>query len=452
MHFHQTHQPDIMNCAVKLLSSLVVLVLFYAPPVQGEVSAEQGKEIYQGNCSSCHQLGGKLVGPNLYGVEKRWEGREELLVQFIQNSQNVINGGDEYAQNLYNEYNQMVMPPMNLNEEEVQSVLAYISQEEQAEQAAAAPAAGGNASQAGGSAASGITFLGLSYDTTLLTLGVLALVLLVILLVLVKVQSSLNKLIWQKEHPGEAKAPSKSVLPSPGRLAELNQQLAYFITYRINPVFGVLGVIGAVVTLVAFAAYDKAQEVGSQQGYAPEQPIKFSHQIHAGQYQIGCQYCHTGVMKAKSANIPSTGVCMNCHNYINKGAEYGEEEIAKIYESNGYKPEDKNYNGSATWQGETEKPIEWVRIHNLPDHVYFNHAQHVNAGQLECTSCHGNMAGMKVARQVSSLEMGWCINCHRESEVNMENGFYQETYQFLENHEKYTVAEMGGLECSKCHY
>lgn len=440
-----------MMRAVKFLTSLAMMAFLFSVPLYAEVSAEQGQEIFQGNCSSCHKLGGKLVGPNLYGVEQRWEGREELLIQFIQNSQNVINSGDEYSQNLYNEYNQMVMPPMNLNEEEVKSVLAYIGQEEQAEQQAeAAPAAQGGA--AAGSAAAGVTFLGLSYDATLLALGILALVLLIILLVLVRVQSSLNQLIWQKEHPDESKESSKSLLPSPARLAELNQQLAYFITYRINHTFGVLGVIGAVVTLLAFAAYDKAQEVGSQQGYAPEQPIKFSHQIHAGQYQIDCQYCHTGVMKAKSANIPSTNICMNCHNYINKGAEYGTEEIAKIYESNGYDPEAKNYDGSATWQGETEEPIEWVRIHNLPDHVYFNHAQHVNAGQLECTSCHGNMAGMKVAKQVSSLEMGWCINCHRESEVNMENGFYKETYQFLENHEKYTVAEMGGLECSKCHY
>jgi hypothetical protein len=353
---------------------------------------------------------------------------------------------------LYNEYNQMVMPPMNLNEEEVKSVLAYVEAEKKSEQQAEASSAGASAGGGGGSATAGVTFLGLSYNTTLLVLGTLALVLLVILFVLVRLQSTLNALIWEREHPGETKAVSKPGLLSPARLAELNQQLAYFITYRINHTFGVLAVVGALVTLLAFAAYDKIQEVGSQQGYAPEQPIKFSHQIHAGQYQIDCQYCHTGVMKAKSANIPSTGICMNCHNYINKGQEYGKEEISKIYESNGYEPEAKSYDGSSRWQGETEDPIEWVRIHNLPDHVYFNHAQHVNAGQLECESCHGNMAGMKVAKQVSSLEMGWCINCHRETNVNTDNEYYKKTYPFLEAHEQYTVAEMGGLECSKCHY
>ena len=178
--------------------------------------------------------------------------------------------------------------------------------------------------------------------------------------------------------------------------------------------------------------------VGVQQGYAPKQPIAFSHKIHAGQYEIDCKYCHVGVMKNKSATIPSVNICMNCHNQIKTGTITGDAEIGKIV---------KAY--------ETNKPIEWVRIHNLPDLAYFNHAQHVNVAGVECQTCHGPIETMDVVRQHSLLTMGWCIDCHRKTDVNTKGNAYYDNLVEIHNQSKKTpmkVEDIGGLECSKCHY
>jgi hypothetical protein len=197
------------------------------------------------------------------------------------------------------------------------------------------------------------------------------------------------------------------------------------------------------------AAWDGMMGIGVYQGYMPEQPIWFSHKIHAGQNGVNCQYCHSGVEKSKVANVPSANVCMNCHKYIQEGTISGTKEIAKIYAALDYNPEKQTY-------GENQKPIKWVRVHNLPDHVYFNHAQHVKVGKIECTECHGEIAKMDTVYQNSPLTMGWCIDCHRKTEVKMEgNAYYNELHAKLK--EKYkgepiTVAKMGGLECAKCHY
>jgi len=238
----------------------------------------------------------------------------------------------------------------------------------------------------------------------------------------------------------------------------------------MNPTILVLTVGGVLSLFLVIDLYNRAQDLGLQQGYAPDQPIKFSHKLHAGQYGIDCQYCHTGVEKSKNANIPSANICMNCHTVVQNGPKYGTEEISKIYAAIGYDATTGSYTGET-------KPIEWVRIHNLPDHVYFNHKQHVVTGNLDCENCHGNVREMEVVEQVSLLEMGWCINCHRETEVIIDNNYYQEHFHqvfkddytafleknpgkgeevslgdFIKNHKKYTVGDLGGLECQKCHY
>jgi hypothetical protein len=185
----------------------------------------------------------------------------------------------------------------------------------------------------------------------------------------------------------------------------------------------------------------EAQNLGRQTGYEPDQPVLFSHKIHAGDNQIDCKYCHTTVTESKHAGIPSVSLCMNCHTAVRIGRNTGTEEIAKIYKAL-----------------ETGKPIEWIRVHNLPDHSYFNHAQHVSAGKVQCESCHGDVKTMDRIRQVQPLSMGWCIECHRKTEVQFtENGYYQ---KFVKLHEelksgkrtRITVEDVGGTECSKCHY
>jgi hypothetical protein len=204
---------------------------------------------------------------------------------------------------------------------------------------------------------------------------------------------------------------------------------------------GFMFVVVFVIAALGFkAVINGLYSVGVQQGYAPKQPIAFSHKIHAGQYEIDCKYCHVGVMKGKSATIPSVNICMNCHNQIKSGTNTGEAEIGKIVRA---------FNEN--------KPIEWVRIHNLPDLAYFNHSQHVNVAGVECQTCHGPIQEMDVVRQHSLLTMGWCIDCHRKTDVNTKGNAYYDKLVEIHKKEKGSksnmkVEDIGGLECSKCHY
>jgi hypothetical protein len=207
-----------------------------------------------------------------------------------------------------------------------------------------------------------------------------------------------------------------------------------------------------VIVLLAFgakASWDWMLFIDVEQGYEPEQPIWFSHQVHAGENGINCVYCHSSAEKGKTAGIPSANVCMNCHTAIKEGTYSGTTEIAKIYEALDYDPETQSY-------GDNPKPIEWVRIHNLPDLAYFNHSQHVVVGEIACQTCHGPVEDMHVMRQESMLTMGWCIDCHRKTEVKMDgNAYYDELHaKLMEKHpgEKITVDKMGGIDCVRCHY
>ena len=191
----------------------------------------------------------------------------------------------------------------------------------------------------------------------------------------------------------------------------------------------------------------------TDKGYKPEQPIKFSHKIHAGDNAIACQYCHNSVEKSRHAGIPTVNICMNCHQGISSGAITGEKEIAKIYAAAGFDVKSGKTDESKS------NPIKWVKVHNLPDHVYFNHSQHVVVGKIECAKCHGNLKEMTVAEQKVPLTMKWCIECHLKTEVAMDgNPYYEKLHaalkeQYKDQHlKKFTVAQMGGIECAKCHY
>ena len=221
-----------------------------------------------------------------------------------------------------------------------------------------------------------------------------------------------------------------------------------------NPTVAILIIAGAVMLFLgAFGYKFGMEEVGVQQGYAPTQPINFSHKIHAGQYEMDCKYCHSTVEKSKSASIPSLNTCMNCHKYVKASEKYNGKtspEIQKIYNAIGYDGDNMEY-----IEGYEQKPIEWVRIHNLPDLSYFNHSQHVVVGKVECQTCHGPIQEMDKVYQFSNLQMGWCIDCHRERGIDSENNdYYEEAHKNMlaEGKDYITVAENGGLECSKCHY
>ena len=181
--------------------------------------------------------------------------------------------------------------------------------------------------------------------------------------------------------------------------------------------------------------------IGRSQNYSPIQPIKFSHAVHAGQNGTDCIYCHSSAPSSKTAGIPPLNVCMNCHLMVRNGTRSGVFEISKIISSY-----------------ENQKPIEWIKVHNLPDHVFFSHAQHVSAGGVGCVECHGNVKEMDVIKQVSDLSMGWCINCHRTRKVDFHNNqFYSQYRGLVEKLKKgqidsVTVSMVGGRECMKCHY
>jgi len=209
------------------------------------------------------------------------------------------------------------------------------------------------------------------------------------------------------------------------------------VKYKFIPIIIFLGAFGWQVKILVTDAI----KLGRQESYAPDQPIKFSHKVHAGENGIDCMYCHTTVEQGKSAGIPADNLCMNCHIIIREGTNSGKFEIAKVVEAN-----------------ETKTPIEWVRIHNLPDHVFFSHAVHVGSGKLDCAQCHGPVEEMDIMQQYSDLSMGWCVNCHRDTKVDFGNNGYYE--HFVKMHEEFkngtidsvTAADLGANDCMRCHY
>lgn len=390
--------------------------------VSDEVIA-QGQSIFNANCKMCHAINERVVGPALKDVHKRRD--NAWIVSFIKNSQRLIQSGDAQAVAIYNEYGKTEMPAFDyFSDGEIQSIIEYIKKESEAPTVTAQVPGGDSGSVEGGSG-SGIPA---EYLTAILVGFIVVLVL--ILLVLILMVNLLTRIVNQKEEV------------DPAEKEYLNQKFDLGGLLKSN---GFIFIVTLFLVAVVFkSVIDGLYTVGVQQGYAPKQPIAFSHKLHAGQYEIDCNYCHTGVYISKSANIPSANICMNCHTEIKTESP----EIRKIYAAVGYDPDDKEYTG-------VEKPIEWVRIHNLPDLSYFNHAQHTTVGGLECETCHGDIKEMEVVKQHSTLTMGWCINCHRQTEVNAKgNAYYDKLLEIHEGKSKapLKVEDIGGLECGKCHY
>lgn len=382
-----------------------------------------GEALFKANCKSCHKVKEKLVGPALGGVEGRVPSIQ-WLKDWIHNSAKVIASGDEYGNKIYNEYNKSQMTAFtSLSDDQIMNILSYIKAEN--EKVEVLPPTGGNdkTNVAEGSGASS-TYL------NIIMIGMIV-ILVLLLVILGLIVNALKKYLEQKDLSEE----DKEVVVSP---------------YSVSTVVQSPGFIFLIVFLVAAIGFktviDGLLTIGVQRGYQPKQPIAFSHKIHAGQFEIDCKYCHTGVMKGKQANIPSPNICMNCHVQIKSGTNTGEGEIAKIYSAVGFDPATSQYSGKT-------KPIEWVRIHNLPDLAYFNHSQHVNVGGIECQTCHGPIQEMDVVKQYSLLTMGWCIDCHRKTDVNTKgNAYYDKLLELHDSKKAMKVEDIGGLECAKCHY
>jgi mono/diheme cytochrome c family protein len=398
--------------AVLLLALLSITAPAQVPTDAAAISA--GEALFKANCSACHKVKQKLVGPALAGVQDRVPSTD-WIVAFVQNSQKVIASGDEYANKIYNEYNKTQMTAFSsLKADQVLSIIAYVNAEAAKVDVVAAPAA-----DAGGATAE--TGAPVAYLNAIVVGMVVILLLLIV--VLGMILTALRRFLAAKDL-SEA---DREVVESGISLSTILQSRGF--------VFAVTFIVSA----VAFkAVINGLYSIGVQKGYSPAQPIAFSHKIHAGQYEIDCNYCHTGAMKGKNANIPSPNICMNCHSAISQGKLTGTAEIAKIYAA-----------------VQENKPIEWVRIHNLPDLAYFNHAQHANVGGIACQTCHGPIETMDVVRQHSLLTMGWCIDCHRKTDVNSKGNAYYDKMVELHNaagKKSMKVEDIGGLECSKCHY
>lgn len=384
---------------------LLVGLAFLFKPLHAQ-TPEAEKNFQQ--CKACHNIDGpKLIGPNLAGVEDRHD--EAWLIRFIRNSQEVIQSGDPVAVKLFEEYNKIPMPPHDLTDDQIRDMLLYIKNggKVDPQYASAEPTGGVDEQQA---LATQIAAEQEAREERLVELerdanrnfGTTFIITLIMLLV-VLIDLFVTKVVK-----------------------------ARFVHY-------VLLLVG--LSIIGEIMYKEAAALGRQQYYQPEQPVWFSHKIHAGQNQIDCKYCHTAADYSKSAGIPGVGVCMNCHNVVKEGKVTGTEQIAKVVEA---------------WQ--SGKQIEWVRIHNLPDHVYFSHAQHVNSGKLDCAQCHSEVESMHEVMQVNDLSMGWCLNCHRTTEVQFADNKFYETYeklheQFRKGEIKKVTADMvGGADCMKCHY
>lgn len=388
---------------------------------QPELNAElvaAGELLFRNNCRVCHEIHEQKIGPALVDVHNRRP--VDWIKSFISNSQKVIQSGDEYAVKIYSEYNQTLMTPFDFSDDELNSVIEYIKNETikgpPEMEVALTSGADGQVVQESVLSAKIVTIF----------LVILLLILVLILVVLFVLVSVLTKYLKQKSTLSE----------DDKEIVFQKFELGQFIR---SPTF--IWVMTFVFTAIMLkTVIDGLFNVGVHQGYAPTQPIAFSHKLHAGEFQIDCNYCHTGVRESKNANIPSVNICMNCHSSILKvtGATELSTEIQKLY--------DAKLNNT---------PIEWVRVHNLPDLAYFNHAQHVEVGGIECQTCHGPIEEMEVVRQEANLTMGWCINCHRTTKIKTrDNGYYDKLVELHSETSKnpLLVADNGGLECAKCHY
>jgi len=407
--------------------------------------AEAGKKLWvSSNCGSCHQVHKKTVGPALKGVQDRHS--IDWIVEWVQNNEAMRKSGDAEALAIYEEYGGAAMNLFpNLTSQDVIDILAYIESVPDPKTAVASgPVAGGPAKED---------------NTTVFFLLSLVIIFAIIYFLLGKVKKSLIHSVMESEAgSSELASPKKGIAKHlPASWASMNPVI---LSLSVTTIIGLIG--------ISFLYWFGMNKIGVQQGYAPVQPIAYSHALHAGELKIDCKYCHSTVETSKSASIPSLNTCMNCHKGVQASEKYAGEtspEIKKIYAALDYDPE----RPAGKEFGNNPKPIRWVRIHNLPDHAYFNHSQHVKVAGLECQQCHGPIEKMEVVQQWSTLQMAWCIDCHKSRGVDADNNNYYEAlhakakadietngsqskYKGPDGKVKITPAMNGGIECAKCHY
>ena len=428
------------NRLSRVLLKSFSIILFFAFSLSSfsqdvdEARQKEGRKLFKQLCASCHKLDKKLIGPALGGVEERRE--NEWLIAWIKNNAELRATGDRDAIAIFEEYNGSVMSAFpQLSDQQINDILYYTTVGDPVAKTAQGTAVVDPTNVNVGGAPEWLIYI-------------LAAAIVVAFLMIASLLKQVSEL------KGNTAENQKSNLRRD--LQEL------WVGVKENTFLKVVSTI-FLLLVAAYVGFGTLYKVGVDEGYMPLQPIAFSHKIHSGENKIECQYCHSSAKHSKHSGIPSVNVCMNCHKNIAEVAEgtkvewdgvtYGkaelDKEIAKVYEAAGWDPETLEYTGE-------EKPIKWIRIHNLPDFAYFNHSQHVTVAGLKCQKCHGPVEEYDEMRQFSPLTMGLCINCHRETGVDTKgNEYYEKIHKELAkkyNVEKVTIAQLGGLECGKCHY
>lgn len=425
------HHSRLTKTLVRSLAFFLVFLVSSSAFSQDidEARQKEGKKLFKSLCASCHKLDKKLVGPALAGVEEKRT--NEWLKAWIKNNAELRASGDKDAIAIFEEYNGSNMTAFpQLTDQNIDDILYYTTVGEVKKAAVAGAEVAGQPQ--GDQAPKWLIYI-------------LAAAIVVAFLIIGSLLKTISELKGAPKTPGLM-----------GQTAELWQGI------KQNTFLKVLTVIfGALVA--AYFLFGTLFKVGVDEGYQPIQPIAFSHKIHAGDNKIDCQYCHSSAKHSKTSGIPSVNVCMNCHKNISEVADDTkvvmddhtlvkadlDKEIAKIYEAAGWDADKLEYTGNT-------KPVKWVRVHNLPDFAYFNHSQHVTVGGIACQKCHGPVEEMEEVYQHSPLTMGWCIDCHKATKVDLKgNEYYAKIHEDLAKKygvEQVTIAQLGGKECGKCHY
>src|SRR3569833_601925 len=408
--------------AKPVLLAIGLVIWGFSTYAQGD--AAKGKEIFDAKCTACHKVESRVIGPAL-GPQMTSETDDKYLIHWIQNNQALIAAKDPKALKIYNEFNQAYMTVFtDLSDADVTNIITFVRADWKDKQAATAKGPVGGAPVEKGP--SDIMIFGL--------IGVI-IIAFIIILVLNKVIRTLERVMLNRPEAFIVEAVEVVPVDKYATVKKLlkNKKFDFIVLLCVS-------IAGARWTWMTMLNTDV------HQGFQPVQPINFPHDLHAGAMQIICQYCHSGAFKSKNASIPSLNFCMNCH----KTVKTESPEIHKIYDALGYDPQTQKYDTTKA------HPIQWIRVHNLPDLVYFNHSQHVKVAGLACQTCHGPVQTMKEDYQYSPLTMKWCIQCHKRTGINYKyNGYYDKMeaiHDRIKLGDKITEAEMGGIECGKCHY
>ncbi|TXI84995.1 MAG: c-type cytochrome [Crocinitomicaceae bacterium] len=415
----------------------------------------QGEGLFKSKCATCHQPHKDGTGPKLFGVREKWTSggaKEGSIIKWVNNWQAAA-ASDPYAEAVSKVKPTAMNAFPDLTEEQIVSIFDWVDTQVEAPAGGDGPTDGpATMTDAGAEEEADFSWIWI----------VMGVVFFTIILAVGGVRRQLKSAINERDG------------------VDTKEDASYAEEFRTwawkNKIYVGIGSLVLVLTLLV-TGIQGLGNIGVVEAYQPSQPIEFPHSVHAGVNGIDCRYCHNSVTKSKSASLPTVNVCMNCHKQINGRDAAQQEKIKAVYEAAGW--DGSQYTGKS-------KPIVWNKVHVLPDHVYFNHSQHVTVGGIDCKQCHGDMKTQKETARVVPVEelnkiegnvvltkptltMGWCIECHQEKGIadgplnGKKDGYYDEIHKRLLNNDKtlynkyledgkVSVKELGGWECAKCHY